>query len=89
MTNLHFLGGTDTVTGSKFLIEDDGPGVANEQLNRLGERGVRLDQQTHGHGLGLAIVRDIVEAYGGTLDFSRSSMGGLAVCVRFPRLQRL
>lgn len=66
----------------EILVEDDGPGVPEEQLGRLGERGTRLDQQTHGYGLGLAIVCDIVEAYGSSITFSRSSLGGLAVRVR-------
>ncbi len=64
-------------------IEDDGPGVPEHQLARLGERGVRLDQQTHGHGLGLAIAQDIVEAYGGSIGFERSTLGGLAVTIGF------
>jgi signal transduction histidine kinase len=64
-------------------IEDDGPGVPQEQLARLGERGLRLDQQTHGYGLGLAIAQDIVSAYGGAIDFSRSKQGGLAVRICF------
>ncbi|MET0029160.1 MAG: sensor histidine kinase [Candidatus Thiodiazotropha sp.] len=72
----------ETTETIDILIEDDGPGVAETQLERLGERGIRLDQQTHGYGLGLAIVRDIVEAYHGVIDFSRSPLGGLAVRVR-------
>jgi signal transduction histidine kinase len=66
------------------LIEDDGPGVAQDQLVHLGRRGVRLDEKTQGTGLGLAIVLDILDAYGGELDFARSEMGGLAVAVRMP-----
>jgi signal transduction histidine kinase len=69
--------------GVTLCIEDDGPGVPEHQLARLGERGVRLDQQTHGYGLGLAIAQDIVEAYGGSMGFERSVLGGLAVNVRF------
>jgi signal transduction histidine kinase len=72
-----------TADGVEVLIEDDGPGVADDQLARLGERGVRLDQKTHGHGLGLAIAQDIVEAYGGEIGFSRSALGGLRVGIRF------
>jgi signal transduction histidine kinase len=66
------------------LIEDDGPGVPDNQLRKLGLRGVRLDEQTQGSGLGLAIARDITEAYHGDLSFDRAAIGGLAVTVRLP-----
>lgn len=68
-------------------IEDDGPGVPAEQTPRLGERGLRLDERREGNGLGLAIARDVVDAYGGLLDFARASKGGLAVRVQLPRDQ--
>ncbi|MEN8133022.1 MAG: HAMP domain-containing sensor histidine kinase [Pseudomonadota bacterium] len=66
-------------------VEDDGPGVPENQLNTLGQRGVRLDEQKQGTGLGLAIARDVSEAYHGKLSFHRSPMGGLAVTVQIPR----
>ncbi len=68
----------------EILIEDDGPGVPQEQLKRLGLRGVRLDEHTQGSGLGLAIARDIIEAYGGALRLGRAALGGLAVALRLP-----
>jgi len=73
--------------GNAILIkvEDDGPGVAEDQLITLGQRGVRLDEQKQGSGLGLAIARDVTEAYHGTLSFDLSPLGGLAVTVRIPR----
>ena len=71
-------------TSVRIRIEDDGPGVAEDQLNILGQRGLRLDQQKQGSGLGLAIARDVAEAYGGVLSFDPSPMGGLAVTVRLP-----
>jgi signal transduction histidine kinase len=66
-------------------VEDDGPGVPENQLNTLGQRGVRLDEQKQGTGLGLAIARDVSEAYDGALSFEPSHMGGLAVTVQIPR----
>ena len=73
--------------GNAILIqvEDDGPGVAEDQLITLGQRGVLLDEQKQGSGLGLAIARDVAEAYHGVLSFDQSPMGGLAVTVRIPR----
>ncbi len=65
-------------------VEDDGPGVAEDQLDRLGLRGVRLDEQKQGSGLGLAIARDIAEAYNGDLSFSNRTRGGLVVTVLLP-----
>lgn len=68
----------------KIVVDDDGPGVQTESLSSLGIRGLRLDQQTPGHGLGLAIVREITERYGGTLSFEPGARGGLRVIVDIP-----
>lgn len=68
----------------KILVDDDGPGVRAEALSSLGIRGLRLDQQTPGHGLGLAIVREITERYGGTLSFETGGRGGLRAIVDIP-----
>jgi len=63
-----------------FVIEDDGPGVAPETLGQLGLAGMRTDEHQPGHGLGLAIVSDIVAQYGGSIRYLRSSsLGGLRV----------
>lgn len=70
-----------------ILIEDDGPGVAPEQLALLGQRGVRLDEQVAGNGLGLAIARDIVDAYGGELRLNPAPLGGLQVELALPAAQ--
>ena len=71
--------------GVFFVIEDDGPGIPTEQVERLLQRGVRGDERVHGHGIGLSIVQDIVAAYRGELTVDRSTeLGGARFRVRFP-----
>ena len=60
-------------------IVDDGPGVPADRLERLGQRGLRLDERSQGNGLGLAIAQDICDAYGSDLAFASADLGGLAV----------
>jgi signal transduction histidine kinase len=48
------------------------------------DRGVRADQGAAGPGLGLAIVRDLVEVYGGSIALGRASIGGLRAELRLP-----
>jgi signal transduction histidine kinase len=66
-------------------VRDDGPGIAAGDRARLLRRGVRLDEQEAGHGLGLAIVRELVEGYGGSLVLDDAAeLGGLEVRVVLP-----
>lgn len=66
--------------GLRFRIEDDGPGVPAALLGQLGSAGLRIDESRPGHGIGLAIVADIVAQYGGSIRYGRSdSLGGLCV----------
>ncbi len=68
-----------------FCVEDDGPGAPEALLNRLGGAGLRADEQTPGHGLGLSIVADIVAQYDGAISYGRSkNLGGLRVEGRLP-----
>ena len=68
-----------------IAIEDDGPGIPAEQLDQLPRRGGRVDESREGHGLGLAIVRDIIDQYRGRVAFARSkALGGLRVELEFP-----
>jgi len=68
-----------------LCVEDDGPGCPPGDLARLAERGVRLDESTEGHGLGLAIARSIADSYDAELGFGRSAaLGGFAASVTFP-----
>ncbi len=59
----------------RITVSDDGPGLPAEQLERVLERGVRLDERASGSGLGLAIVADIAESYGGTLVLANGAPG--------------
>lgn len=63
-------------------VADDGPGVADPQA--ILRRGVRADEQVPGHGIGLAMIADIVHAYGGELAIRRSDLGGASFCVTLP-----
>ncbi|WDY59713.1 ATP-binding protein [Pseudomonas sp. PSKL.D1] len=71
--------------GYRLWVDDDGPGIPEGQRLQVLERGSRLDEQVDGHGLGLGIVRDIVEAWGGQLALLDSPTGGLRVSIELPR----
>lgn len=60
-----------------IIVEDDGPGIPNEKLEQVLQRGVRLDETTPGTGLGLNIVSEMAHSYRGKLSLERSSMGGV------------
>jgi signal transduction histidine kinase len=71
-------------SGTTLLIDDDGPGIPEGRREEVFSRGARLDEQITGHGLGLAIVRDIVQAWGGELQLLVSPLGGLQVSIELP-----
>ncbi|MEO6137664.1 MAG: ATP-binding protein [Luteimonas sp.] len=90
-------GGTITVSlraganageAARVAIEDDGPGVPDESLGRLGERFFRAPGAPDGgSGLGLAIVRRIADLHGADVRFGRAALGGLRVELRFPHIR--
>lgn len=75
--------------GFYLLVEDDGPGIPESRREQVFSRGARLDEQITGHGLGLGIVRDIVEAWGGNLQLQASHLGGLQVRIDLPKASGL
>jgi signal transduction histidine kinase len=71
-------------------VEDDGPGVAPEEVEAILEPAYRIDTNKSGSGLGLAITNDLVHAYGGSLEVGRSDrLGGLMVRMRLPLLSQV
>ncbi|MNQ87224.1 Sensor protein PhoQ [compost metagenome] len=75
-----------TLAGIELCVEDDGPGVPVDQRARILERGERLDRQHPGQGIGLAVVKDIIESYGAQLTLGDSDLGGAAFRIHFPVL---
>jgi signal transduction histidine kinase len=70
-------------------IEDDGPGLPAESLDRVFKIGERLDDQVPGSGLGLPIVRDLAHLCGGRIDLDKSVRGGLRATLKLPLAHRV
>jgi signal transduction histidine kinase len=75
----------ESAEGYRLCVDDDGPGIDAERREAVLGRGTRLDEQVAGHGLGLGIVRDIIEAWQGHIALQDSPLGGLRVVVSLPR----
>jgi len=71
----------------QITVEDDGLGMSSEDITKAEKRGGRVDEGKVGWGLGLSIVRDIVDEYDGSFKLSKSSMGGLKAVVLLPGRQ--
>ncbi|HEX2756690.1 MAG TPA: ATP-binding protein, partial [Candidatus Limnocylindrales bacterium] len=71
-----------------LTVEDDGPGVPDDAVERLFDRFFRVRRRGEpsrpGSGIGLTVVRGLVEAMGGRVGASRGSLGGLAIEVTLP-----
>ncbi|WP_374357410.1 ATP-binding protein [Chitinimonas sp.] len=63
-------------------IEDDGPGFSDPEAAL--QRGVRLDERVPGHGIGLAVVADIVSAHGGHIEIAQRTSGGASISLTLP-----
>ena len=84
-----------TLQGSRasLQVDDDGPGIAPEERERVFEPFVRLDpsrdRATGGCGLGLAIVHSIAQAMGGEVRCEASPLGGARFCFSWPVYHQL
>ncbi len=70
--------------GMHLTVDDDGPGIPENAAEVLLQRGTRLDESAPGHGIGLAIVRDIANSYGGGISIAESEFGGASITVDIP-----
>lgn len=68
-----------------LMVEDDGPGIPFDSVDVASNRGVRLDEQGSGQGIGLSIARTCTESAGGALRLTRSVLGGLRVEIAWSR----
>ncbi len=75
------VGETGDKSGLVLSVADDGPGIPADAAEALLQRGTRLDESTPGHGIGLAVVKDIARSYGGQLSIQTSDLGGAEITV--------
>jgi two-component system sensor histidine kinase PhoQ len=67
-----------------FRISDDGPGVPDEKVQLILQRGGRIDQAVPGTGIGLTVAHEIIQTYQGQLHIERGPLGGADFCFDLP-----
>ncbi len=66
-------------------IEDDGPGIPVGKFNDILKRGIRADENIHGHGIGMSVVYELIGLLGGLLEGGKSTiLGGMRWSVYLP-----
>jgi signal transduction histidine kinase len=66
------------------VVDDDGPGLTEEQRKKAVKRGQRMDESKPGSGLGLSIVADLAHLYKGRFELEPSPEGGLRAKLELP-----
>ncbi|MDI2126677.1 ATP-binding protein [Yinghuangia seranimata] len=83
MTRIRVGGAAGEDDGTEITVSDEGPGIPDELLGRVFTRFWRGNRRG-GTGLGLYIVKGLVEAHGGTIDVGRAASGGARFRFRLP-----
>ncbi len=84
ITAVPSVGALGIASGMVLTVSDDGPGIPQDAADALLQRGMRLDESTPGHGIGLAVMKDIARSYGGRLSINTSDLGGAEITVSVP-----
>jgi two-component system sensor histidine kinase PhoQ len=69
-------------------VEDNGPGIDPQYFPQLLSRGMRLDTQVQGQGIGLAMVAELLAVYGGAVELAPSALGGANIRLLFTAAQK-
>lgn len=85
LIRVHQLPNEDKIA---IVLEDDGPGIPEDQFDRVLQRGVRLDESTPGTGLGMNIASELTHSYHGELTLAKSKMGGLKITLVLPKARQ-
>ena len=87
-----FAGDSGTVSvqveGTEVTVSDSGPGVPDEKQEQIFEPFYKNPPNKRGHGLGLAIVAEIMRMHGGSVSVSNRERGGAVFVLRFPIVQQ-
>jgi signal transduction histidine kinase len=68
----------------RIIVDDDGPGLSPAEREQVALRGARLDETKPGSGLGLSIVVELADLYGGVLTLGTAPIGGLRTELALP-----
>jgi len=78
----------DSAESLQIVIQDNGPGIPVEELDKIFVPYRRLHDDEHGYGLGLGISRNIIHAHNGHLHLLNRDQGGLEVIITLPRIYK-
>ncbi len=70
---------------AEITVADNGIGIPQEYRSKVFGLFQRLSHETEGNGVGLSIVKRVIESFGGRVWLDDSQLGGLAVCMSIPK----